>query len=630
MKERSICGRPVLIALIGYIIGIIWELYFKISIAFLYTFIIASIIILQYIISIKYQHKHSKKLRIIKTILISKSIKKVIIIIFVFALVSSIIVKYVNNKYENQYQNIEQAIFIATIIEERKEKQYYLQYKIRIEQINNKKVKHHHLLLKLKGKKQRLEIGNKIQFQGKYQEPQGQRNEKGINYKLYLKAQKIYGTVTSNSVKVLKSQNQNLFSVISNKIVRHSTNSIQNLIKSKEEQNLLLGILIGKDDNISQELKENFSNSSLSHILAISGMHVSYVIIGISILLSTIKLSKNISKILIFILLCLFCSITGFSASIVRAVFMAIISIIASLIHRKNDIITTFSITLFITLINNPFSIFNVGLILSYLGTIGILTLYPIFLNKFEQKNKELYLSDKLSVKEKLYKNIVEIVLISISAQISILPVILYNFNNLSLTFLISNILASFIIGPILILGFTLILFNLIFVPITKLIITPLTILLKALITIANCVSNLPLSHILLPTPKIHTIIMYYVLLIVIYYLIKHNKFAEIMNKIVHNKKIVIIIVIVCLIGTSLGKLDKNLRIHFIDVGQGDSTLIITPNQKTILVDGGGSSSEEFDVGKSTLVPFLLDKGITVIDYIIISHFDTDHVRTEC
>ena len=67
------------------------------------------------------------------------------------------------------------------------------------------------------------------------------------------------------------------------------------------------------------------------------------------------------------------------------------------------------------------------------------------------------------------------------------------------------------------------------------------------------------------------------------------------------------------------------LKIYFIDVGQGDSTLIVTPSKKTILIDGGGS--ESFDVGEKVLLPYLLDRRIRKIDYIMISHFDTDHCK---
>lgn len=77
-------------------------------------------------------------------------------------------------------------------------------------------------------------------------------------------------------------------------------------------------------------------------------------------------------------------------------------------------------------------------------------------------------------------------------------------------------------------------------------------------------------------------------------------------------------------------KCDFNeLKVFFIDVGQGDSTLIITPNNKKILIDGGGSEFGSFDVGEKTLLPYLLSRKIKNIDYVIISHFDSDHVRTE-
>ena len=71
----------------------------------------------------------------------------------------------------------------------------------------------------------------------------------------------------------------------------------------------------------------------------------------------------------------------------------------------------------------------------------------------------------------------------------------------------------------------------------------------------------------------------------------------------------------------------KNLTIYFVDVGQGDCTLIETPEHQIILIDGGGSEDEKKDtIGEKILVPFLLNKHIKKVDYIIISHFDSDHV----
>ena len=88
-------------------------------------------------------------------------------------------------------------------------------------------------------------------------------------------------------------------------------------------------------------------------------------------------------------------------------------------------------------------------------------------------------------------------------------------------------------------------------------------------------------------------------------------------------------ILIFALVFQIIKVIPSDLKIYFIDVGQGDSCLIVTPKHKTILIDGGGNlDNDVYDVGKNTVIPYLLDRGITKLDYIIISHFDSDHVRT--
>ena len=96
------------------------------------------------------------------------------------------------------------------------------------------------------------------------------------------------------------------------------------------------------------------------------------------------------------------------------------------------------------------------------------------------------------------------------------------------------------------------------------------------------------------------------------------------MKKRSNKYKIRRICVAIILVVIVINIIPKNLRIYFIDVGQGDATFIVTPHNKTILIDGGGS--KDFDVGKNTLLPYLLDRGYNTIDYIIPSHFDNDHI----
>lgn len=88
--------------------------------------------------------------------------------------------------------------------------------------------------------------------------------------------------------------------------------------------------------------------------------------------------------------------------------------------------------------------------------------------------------------------------------------------------------------------------------------------------------------------------------------------------------RILLVIASIFLVCVLLKKIPHDLKIYFIDVGQGDSTLIVTPNDKTILIDGGGSST--YDVGENILIPYLLDRKIKKIDYVIVSHTDQDHI----
>lgn len=291
--------------------------------------------------------------------------------------------------------------------------------------------------------------------------------------------------------------------------------------------------------------------------------------------------------------------LTGATASVVRACIMSILGLMSFLFYRKSDVYNNLAFSSFIILIFNPYTIFDMGFLLSYGGTIGII----LFSNK---------LSKKFPIKNKILNYIKEMFFVCISANIIIIPIIMYNFNTLSLTFFISNVLVSPIMGIVVILGFVQIFLSIININLAYLLSIFLNPMLEILIFIADFTAKLPLSKILIPTPNIIFIIIYYVIILFC-------------NKI-NIKKTIIILSIIIIIFNLLNLLPKDLRIYFIDVGQGDSTLILTPKGNSILIDGGGSETGSFDVGEKILLPYLLDRGVTKIDYMMISHFDSDHV----
>ncbi|MCI8362346.1 MAG: MBL fold metallo-hydrolase [Clostridia bacterium] len=311
-----------------------------------------------------------------------------------------------------------------------------------------------------------------------------------------------------------------------------------------------------------------------------------------------------------------------------------------SLIYKKTNIISSISVSILIILLINPYKILDIGMQLSYGGTIGIILLTKIL----EQKVKLPKRKNKII--DKFIATIKEMMIVSISANLIIFPIVAYHYNTVSLTFFISNILAGPILGLIIMLGFITIFISFISIQISKIPAIILSIFIKILILIANFSKSLPLSKIYVKTPNILTIIIYYAILAIVIYVIRCRRRAGLcpirkgrrfqknfLNKLKNKKtkkRIIVITLIIILIFQIIKIVPTNLKIYFIDVGQGDSTLIITPNHKNILIDGGGNeTSKSYDIGKNTLLPYLLDRGITRLDYIFISHFDSDHVRTD-
>ena len=148
-------------------------------------------------------------------------------------------------------------------------------------------------------------------------------------------------------------------------------------------------------------------------------------------------------------------------------------------------------------------------------------------------------------------------------------------------------------------------------------------ILIEILLNITKAISKIPFSKIYIKTPFIYQIFLYYLFIILFRYFINKKYFQKIIK---YKNKIISVFLIIILIPNVIDIFPKgDLKIYFIDVGQGDSCLIVTEQNKKILIDGGGS--ENYDVGKNILLPYLLNRRINKIDYMIVSHFDTDHVR---
>lgn len=617
--------------MIGYIIGILWGLYLRISIVPFYFLLLVTYIIIKF----PYQKKKFRMFSIKRYFRYIKIIVKfnIILTIIISSLISNIIVRFNNNKYENLYKDINDISLTAIVISNKKEEKYYNRYKIHIYE---GEFKNTNLYINV-SKNKKIEYGDKVTIKGAFIEPSKKRNYKGFDYKEYLKTLKIYGTVKIKDIEVLEINKANILMQTSNKIFLKIKDNIKNTY-SERMSKIIMGIMLGYTDEIDDNTKLDFSNSNISHVLAISGMHISYIIIVVTTITQKL-VGKRKSKIIASIVLIIYMFITGFSVSVVRASIMGILSCMSFVVYRKSDTLNNISISVLITLINNPYSITGISFLLTYGGTLGIIyfksTVEKSIKNIKIRKRKWKYIFLRV---QKKCENIIKIASVSISAQIVIGPIMALKFNSVGVGFLLTNLLLSYIIGVIVISGFIQILMSMISIKASIVIAKLIEIPVYGVILI----SKINFGNLKVITPNFYQLILYYIIICIFKYLynIFHVKNCNPTQKRIKNviylikyklkpylSKCVVILIIVVIIVFFINKIPYNLKIYFIDVGQGDSTLIVTPNHKTILIDGGGSAT--YDVGKNTLIPYLLARKIRKIDYVIISHFDQDHIRTE-
>lgn len=568
--------RPLLIAAIAYINGILIGVYLSKSIP---LFVILSIIV-SLITSFK-----------------KNTYRNAICMYLIVMCISSIYVYNKNLNYESKYKKYDNKnISIeGTIISDIEEKEYNYTFTIR--------TKDDYFLVNLKKNKEEisLEYGDKLQISGEYQEPNKARNYKGFDYKNYLKINKIYGIIRVDlytNIIIKHQKNLSNFKLLIHKIREKLKQNIQELL-TKETYALGIGILIGDNSRINEKIVEDFKNSNLSHMLAVSGAHINYVVLTVNILFTKKRAGIKAQRVVTIMMMLFFMELTQMTSSVVRAGISCIIYMLASLLYRKADVINAMAISTLLILLNNPFKLFDIGFQLSYAGTLGIILFCKLI---------------NIPIKNKLLKYLKDSIIISISANIFIIPIMMYQFNTISLTFILSNLLAGPLLGISIILEIIVLLISFMSINIVAIPAKVLNILLILIINIANWFSNIEISKIYVITPKIISIVAYYLICAAI--ILKQK-----------NRKIIVIIMLTVLI-INLFPTPKKLRINFIDVGQGDSTLIRTETNKVILIDSGGSTaSSSFDVGNKVLLPYLLDRRIKKIDFIIVSHFDADHCQ---
>ena len=499
--------------------------------------------------------------------------------VFVLEIIVLLIVSFnwikEEKKYNDFWKNVPNS-GIAKIISFKEEKEYRNQYVIKYQRYK---------FLLYTDKKQEFKYGDIITFTGNFQKPKS-------DYARYLKQNRIYGILKVEIIEKIDTEKDIFYG-----IEKFKENLKENLFKvfDNEQAGFLAGLLLGDKSEVLENTKEDFQNSSLSHILAISGMHVVYVTIGTKWVLDLITPKQRFKNGFMILFLMFFAIFTGGSPSCLRACIMCSFVFFSKLVYRQPNFYMSLLLSLDIILLINCYYIKSIGLWLSYFSTFGI-----VYFN----------LENDITYKNRFLKFIFQSIRVSITCNLMIIPIVWNCYNTVSLTFWISNLIASIIIGPILILGYS-------FLFLGKFISWFSFIeknLLNLLFSIANFFGNFKISRILVPSIPIYFWVLYYALLIGGKYFWSYQEIFQKWKKFVFGSLIFFLVLGIIIF---IPKNDS-LEIHFLNVGQGDCTLIVTPKRQTILIDGG--NNEGYDYGKNVVAPYLLKNGFYKIDYMMVSH----------
>ena len=389
---------------------------------------------------------------------------------------------------------------------------------------------------------------------------------------------------------------------------------IENRIKSitnRESAAFLVALTLGDKTNISKAMREEFSVTGLSHTIAISGMHLSFVL-GIIMLI----FKKRYVKYIALPIMVLFVLITGAPPSIVRAFIMQIFVLFAPSLLRENDSVTALFAALFAILLFNPFAIGDVGLQLSFAATLGLVVLMPELYGYFLNKSKFM----SVDVFKKLYLFVGGVFSTTISAMIFTAPILIYHFNTISLIAPIANIFVIWAISILFQLTIGVLGVSLISVPVAKLLANILNFIILYITKVVSALASIPYAAIYGKNilVMIAFVIMY--LGIILYFIFKTNELTA-------RKYIFLptaVIVSVCLVmSVVLYNRNNFLEVNVADVGQG-LCVVAQHSSNTIIIDCGGDSSQ---LAETSALNILKKLNTRTVNALIVTHIDDDHIN---
>lgn len=484
-----------------------------------------------------------------------------------------------------------------------------------------------------------VKIGNIIKVRGKLRQFEEAANKGNFDSRKYYLSLGFYGKIEAGTIEVINSDysgiRQGLYELRMEIIERleklcSDNNGIFSIINNKN--GIIGAIILGDKTDIDSDIKELYSVSGIAHILAISGLHISFIGMAIYRLLRRrfrflFSAAVSIPVVLSFGIM------SGFGISTIRAIIMFILKIIGEVLGRKYDAITAISLAGLVLLVQNPFVVCNSGFQMSFGAIIAIVLILPIVEEILNTDNK-----------------IIKVLSANFTISLVMNPILAWNYYELPTFSFLLNIVVVPLMSVVIVSSIVGIFCSCIMFGFGKAVIFPGCGILELYTFLCNIINKSSVASIVVGQPKVTIIIVYYAILLVVLFGLKNirtkytraEKERNIIKKetgLVLEKKAKkerrikgqnVKLRLACIVGFLLLNCliyyipNQGFYITFINVGQGDGILIHGDNGTKVMVDGGSTSEKQ--VAKNCIVPYLKAEGIGTIDYSIITHTDKDHI----
>ena len=359
-------------------------------------------------------------------------------------------------------------------------------------------------------------------------------------------------------------------------------------VMSSEDAAAIFAMLFGGYAGLNPELVEEFVTTGIVHILSVSGSHMSMLAMATAWLCLLMKVPRGLTFAIGFFVIGTYAILSGLLPQVMRSASMGILIFFAKTLDAEAEGARLLTLTALAMLINQPLLLFDVSFQLSFTSTAGL-----------------MYLSEGLRKKfERLPKFFAEAVSMTIAAQLASLPVVVWYFNRISLSSVLANVFVMPLLEIVIVGGLIGGIIAAVVPIVGKIFFAGEAVIFGAGAELNRIFAKLPLSSIYVPTLGIGAGFFYYAALIL--------------------RRPIILFPIIFLFALNFFKTGE-VEVSFVDVGQGDCAVVVTPNKKCLIFDTGGVREKMFDVGGRVVVPYLRHENIRSVEKIFLTHVHEDH-----